>query len=60
MNYIDMILAIESGTLTINTMEELEDVKIMAYELSFSQGFYGRLFEVLDEITEDDLPIQLW
>lgn len=59
MTELDIIIGIEETKLFINTVEELQQVKDLCYNLSFSQGFYGRLYNELKHITENELPIIL-
>lgn len=57
MTELDIIIGIEEAELFINTAEELQQVKDLCYNFSYSQGFYGRLYNELKYITEDELPI---
>jgi len=59
MDRIDLILALEGDSLEVITMAQLQELKELANDLRYSQGFYGRLYEYLSEITEEDLPIIL-
>jgi len=56
MNMIDVIIALESGSLLIEDQKDLERLKDVCRSLASSQGFYGRLLEALDHI---ELPIVL-
>lgn len=39
-----------------NKIYDFNDVLEIVYELSFSQGFYGRLYRALIELRENDNP----
>ena len=52
MDYLDVIMALEDGGLTLKNDKELEDVKAIAKSLHTSQGYYGRLYEELDNFSK--------
>lgn len=50
---LDIILAIEGDELTIENNEELNKVIEICKDLSYSQGFYGRLYRSLKEFKDE-------
>lgn len=54
---IDLIIALESDSIKISTVDELNRVKAICEKLKNSQGFYGRLLNQLNLVSEDNLPI---
>lgn len=56
---IDLIIALESDNIKISTVDELNRVKAICEKLKNSQGFYGRLLNQLNQLSEDNLPIIL-
>lgn len=53
MDRIEIITALEGDNLVINNYEEFQLLKDLAYDLSSSQGFYGRLYEDLKFYEEE-------
>lgn len=56
---IDLIVALESENILVETEKDLNRIKDLCKSLACSQGFYGRLLENLKEVTAEDLPIIL-
>jgi len=52
MDYVDIIIALEDGTLEIKNDDELEQVKNIASEMRYCQGAYGRLYVELENFTK--------
>jgi len=52
MGYLDIIMELESGGLTLKNDKDVVDVKQIAKGLRLQQGFYGRLYEELDSFSK--------
>ena len=52
MGYLDIIMELESGGLTLKNDKDVVDVKQIAKGLRLQQGFYGRIYEELDKFSK--------
>ena len=64
MDIVDIIMALEGGELVLKNINEWNKVKNISFNLSKSQGFYGRLYENMCEFEENNnieesLPITI-
>ena len=55
MTDIDIILELEGGELVIEDNIDWQRVKNLAHSLSYSQGFYGRLYRQMCEFENECL-----
>lgn len=58
-DHIDVILQLEGGELIIEDMEDLNKLIEVCKPLSYSQGFYSRFVNLLEQVEDGDIILPL-